>query len=127
MNVRAQFGKLMLVLALSLSLGAHWPILQSVAWTSMIVRFAWSGTFSEALVKTFDGQHPCALCRMVSDGKKSEQEKQQPLLKIQKFDPFLETPVRFFFSVFAPEYPDAANESGIQRTERPPFPPPRIS
>lgn len=37
MNIWSQIGRVLLVLALSLSLGAHWALLQTVAWTGMLV------------------------------------------------------------------------------------------
>ena len=36
-----------------------------VGWVSMAGEFARTTTISEALDKTFDGQHPCALCLAV--------------------------------------------------------------
>src|SRR5437867_11684703 len=64
------------VCALIFALGAHWAIVQSVAWTSMVIAYSQKAPFKEALHKTFDGQHPCKLCRFVVEGQKSEQRQQ---------------------------------------------------
>ena len=38
-------------------------------------------SLSEAVTKTFDGQHPCALCKFVQDGRAEEKEQEQQQLK----------------------------------------------
>jgi len=62
------------VLALVSSIGLHWAFLQAMAWTGMILTYSQEGTFREALAKTFDGQHPCSLCKQIDVGKKSEKK-----------------------------------------------------
>src|SRR6266478_3599670 len=69
-------SKILLVITLSCSLGLHWAILQSVAWVGMAVTFSQSATLMESLEKTFDGKHPCSLCKIVVEGKKSEKKQQ---------------------------------------------------
>src|SRR5437867_13429722 len=71
------------VFALIFALGAHWAILQSVAWTSMVIAYSQKAPLKEALQKTFDGQHPCRLCRFVAEGQKSEQRQHaRPVVKL---------------------------------------------
>ena len=115
------------LVVLALNLGLHWAALQSVAWVSMIVRYSQTTTFQEALVQTFDGQHPCSLCEFVADGKKAEQEQQDPELPLLKFDFLCDTSQAFVFD----EFPFARIEGGDQtiltRVDRPPFPPPRFA
>ena len=60
------------VVLLSLTLGLHWTAIQSMAWTSMIVSRARTGSLSEALRTTFDGQHPCRLCLVVREGRAAD-------------------------------------------------------
>lgn len=76
--------RLVVVLLLIIAVGAHWTLLQSVAWVSMAVSFSQDSTVKDALTKTFDGQHPCAICKLVKDGKSAEQKEQaqKPLNKI---------------------------------------------
>ena len=33
-----------------------------------------TGSLEDAVTKTFDGQHPCCLCKQIAAGKKSESE-----------------------------------------------------
>jgi len=55
------------IAALFAGSGAQWFMLQSVAWTGMLIRFSQQTTFTEAVEKTFDGQHPCPLCSHIAN------------------------------------------------------------
>ena len=77
--VFVRLGKFFVVVALVTMLGAHWALLQSVAWTTMLAENLHAGTFHDAMTKTFDGKHPCCLCRAIAAGKKSEQKTEFPL------------------------------------------------
>jgi hypothetical protein len=70
-----------------LGMGAHWAILQSVAWTEMVITYSRHASLREALEKTFDGKHPCKLCRMVKAGRKSERNQNRRKVSL-KLDPF---------------------------------------
>ena len=76
-----RLGKLVVATMLCASLGLHWAFLQSVAWVGMVVTYAQSEPLPAALRMTFDGQHPCKVCTLVAEGKKSE-EKQSPTAKL---------------------------------------------
>jgi len=71
-------GRAVTIVALCASLGFQWLALQSVAWTTMLVANARHAPLSEAVAKTFDGAHPCALCHLVANGKKSEKKSELP-------------------------------------------------
>ena len=71
--------KLAIVAALACSIGLHWGFLQSVAWVGMVVNYSQDGTVGEAFAKTFDGKHPCALCKAIAAGKKSEKKSEFPV------------------------------------------------
>ena len=57
-----------LAAALGLS-GGHWMLLQSVAWAGMIVEYSRHAPLQTALEETFDGKHPCPMCRMIESGR----------------------------------------------------------
>lgn len=57
-------------------LSAHWALLQTVAWTTMLANNLQSCSIHDAVVKTFDGNHPCPLCKAIAAAKKSEQKKE---------------------------------------------------
>jgi hypothetical protein len=56
---------LLLCAALLSSLGTPVVLVQGFAWARMAVRFARRDGVKRSLDETFDGRHPCALCRMV--------------------------------------------------------------
>jgi len=84
-----------MTLALACSIGLHWSFLQSIAWTSMLVSNLSTSSFSQAVQRTFDGKHPCSLCKVIASGKKSEKrsERIQPLKKFDALGQPLAIPV----------------------------------
>lgn len=64
-----------MVLALVVVIGGHWALLQSAAWVGMAVNFSKQESLATALQKTFDGRHPCKLCKIVKAGQSSEQKR----------------------------------------------------
>jgi hypothetical protein len=67
-------GRILTIIALCCAIGLQWIVLQSVAWTAMIVDHAKRATLCQAIEQTFDGAHPCSLCHAVSKGKTSERK-----------------------------------------------------
>jgi len=76
--VHFRLPRLAIAAALALSIGLHWGFLQSVAWVGMVVNYSQSSGFGEALEKTLDGKHPCALCKVIAQGKQSEKKSEYP-------------------------------------------------
>ena len=66
-------------LALFTMLGAHWHVLQSVAWARMLVSYSRTDTLSSAIGKTFDGKHPCAMCLQIRSGRHHQEQEQKKL------------------------------------------------
>ena len=60
------------VVLLSLTLGWHWLALQSIAWASMLIERTQESSFNVAWTTTFDGQHPCRICKAVAEGQSDE-------------------------------------------------------
>jgi hypothetical protein len=123
-SVLFRLSRWLIVLTLTLSLGAHWMFLQSVAWVGMVVKYSHDATITKALGKTFDGQHPCKLCKVVQQGKAAEkkQDTQKPEIKMDKFPPvdraFTLCPPLFRPTLFSAPLP------ATSRIESPPIPPP---
>lgn len=67
-----RFGKFLVIVALVSALGAHWALLQTVAWTTMLANNLCTHSISEAVTDTFDGKHLCPLCKAIAAGKKTE-------------------------------------------------------
>lgn len=69
--------KAITVLVLVLTLGLHWALLQTMAWTGMIISYSRDASLSEAVSKTFDGQHPCCMCKAIKQARAEEKHQQQ--------------------------------------------------
>jgi hypothetical protein len=82
----------LVVATLCLSLGVHWALLQSLAWTGMLLSWSQEVSLVEAVKNTFDGEHPCPLCKAVESGQK-QTPKSVPLQRI-KFDAVLAAAIR---------------------------------
>jgi hypothetical protein len=74
-------SKVLVVAGLTISLGLPTVLLQSVAWVSMIVTFSQTSSLREAVAKTFDGEHPCNICKLVTKAQKSEKKNSQTVCK----------------------------------------------
>jgi hypothetical protein len=66
------FTPYLLIILLFWVTGGQWLMLQSVAWINMVRDYSQSSTLSRALIKTFDGNHPCPLCRFIQKEKSAQ-------------------------------------------------------
>ena len=115
---------MVVVVALIVSIGGHWALLQSAAWVGMFATNVRSCSVTEALEKTFDGQHPCPLCKVIAAGKKTEQK--QTLVKIEiKHDFCLESYGSLLIAPRPAGHLCVYTEMFQSRLESPPTPPPR--
>jgi hypothetical protein len=73
--MRSRIGILFCSLALVQILGGHWAFLQTGAWVGMIVQYSQQVGVKAGLAQTFDGEHPCPICKVIQDAKKQEQRK----------------------------------------------------
>jgi hypothetical protein len=120
----ARCGKILVVIALVLSTGLHWAALQTVAWTTMLAGNLCGQPLSTAISQTFDGEHPCPLCKAIAAGKKSEKKSDMVLsgLKLE-FPPLPEK-----ISLISPQPASAFSSVALlaeTSTSKPPLPPPR--
>jgi hypothetical protein len=119
-----RLGKTFMALALATTLGTHWALLQSVAWVGMIASYSEHSTFKDAVEMTFDGKHPCPLCKAIAAAKKSQQ-KNEFSLQNQKLE---FPPAEENFILIAPaqfQLLQQENSFAKSLTQKPPFPPPR--
>ena len=122
--VFARCRKILVIAALVFSMGLHWAALQTVAWTTMFAASITCESFSESVSQTFDGEHPCLLCKAVRAGKDSEQKSDAVTFKVKLECP----PPADQFILLAPERfaPDTAEQfSADSFSSKPPLPPPR--
>jgi len=70
-----------MVLGLMVSIGLHTVVIQSAAWAGMLVSYSLkSGSVVQAVSETFDGEHPCELCKLAQQqaDKEPADDKQAP-------------------------------------------------
>lgn len=112
--------------ALACSIGLHWGFLQPIAWTTMLVGNLSKSSLPEALQRTFDGKHPCALCKAIAEGKKAER-KSHAILALKKFEGMSQAAA----TVIPPPaaFPPIESAHAVLETvpRTPPTPPPRTA
>ena len=123
--MRSPVGIFFGALALLQLLGGHWAVLQTGAWMGMIVQYSQQAGLKAGLAQTFDGEHPCSVCKAIQAGKKHEQKK-APLLQAQLKQDYLAPGNRFQVHVgwVAMKYPSASARLESMAFE-PAVPPPR--
>ena len=129
-TVFRQFGLLFAALAFFSIAGGQWAVLQSIAWAGMLHDYTQrTGSVVAAFEQTFDGQHPCELCREIATAKKEHKEnpaaftaKDNAKVKALVPDTLLRPPV---LTTKGLRFPGAGLDEGSSRNEQPPTPPPR--
>jgi hypothetical protein len=121
-----RFGQYLLIAAMFAACGGHWLILQSMAWGGMMVEYSRTAGLTVAVEKTFDGQHPCGLCKVIQKSKGSEPKRDLQVIvsKLELFytaAPVLVLPV---WKSWTPSVMDCFSEA---RMESPSVPPPRFA
>lgn len=89
--VKSLAAKFLALVACLHMMGGHWIALKTVAWVGMFVENQRNTSLVEALEKTFDGQHPCALCCAIEKGQQDEGEK-RPVELVYKWNAVLAPP-----------------------------------
>ena len=122
----ARVSRAVVALALCASIGGHWLGLQSIAWAKMVVTYSQHCPFSRAVAQTFDGDHPCDLCKHISKGRETEKkhDAQRSVAKTDLICAMRRIVLLPPFTAF--EYPDLVRllRSGFNQT---PYPPPRAA
>ena len=90
----------------------------------MLVANARHVPLSEAVAKTFDGEHPCSLCHAVAAGEKSEKKSELPPT-IAKMDLICTTRTLTWLLPCVPHHYGPTRFAMPERFLAPPVPPPR--
>ncbi len=119
--------RLTTVTVLVLALGLHWVVLQTIAWTGMIINYSRDASFSQAVSRTFDGQHPCSMCTVIKKARaeQKQHEQEEPVKPGTKLDLALvwECPASDFFCKH--ERMAVQEDDAPSRSYAPPKPRPR--
>jgi hypothetical protein len=122
--MRLKWTNLIVAIMLALVMGLHWVVLQSFGWVQMFVSYAQTEPVREAFIKTFDGKHPCQVCKLVREGKRTESKQQLQKMKA-KFDYWLGANEALLFPPLACRWLPITGASAAARVDIPPVPPPR--
>jgi hypothetical protein len=116
----------LLILVLLAGTGAHWGALQSVAWIRMLAENLRTSSFADAVSRTFDGQHPCSLCKVIASAKKSEKRMDFPQ-PLTKFEFPLTTQLLLLVAPTRFQLVPIGNKFIESLSQQPPTPPPRAA
>jgi hypothetical protein len=122
--VLRQAGRIVTIGALCCAIGLHWVAIQSFAWTNMIIQYSKGASFCQAVAQTFDGDHPCSLCHIVTSGKASEKKADMQSVA-PKIDIICVERAIQLVSAFAPIQFVIRDFSVFKIEQSPPVPPPR--
>ena len=122
--------RLVLLLTAALSMGLHFAVIQMVGWASMTVEYSQKAPLSEALRMTFDGKHPCEICKLVEKeiGQHDPDQKRAPDPKPQlKLPPVIcwVDEIKLVHCACLVFDITMSDNRARPRHERPPLPPPR--
>ncbi|VVM07449.1 hypothetical protein MAMC_01609 [Methylacidimicrobium cyclopophantes] len=119
-------GILFALLAACHLAGGHWLFWQGAAWAGMLVRYAQSYGMETGLTMTFDGKHPCQICKKVVKGKSKEEHSSRTERSQEDFGLFsLADATALTPLLLSPETPPVERPAVTIRTDRPLSPPPR--
>jgi hypothetical protein len=121
--------KLIVVAVLTVSIASPWALLQTLAWAGMLVKFSRHASFTAAISLTFDGNHPCALCKEIQVSKSKERKETRSGWESATRDLKLDFPPQ---GVFLPPPPEFCLVPWFlaalsARADPPPVPPPRLA
>ncbi len=88
----------LLLLAIICSANLHLPLLQVAAWAGMLVKYSREASFAEAVVMTFDGEHPCAVCDSIREQETNDSTLKQ-LTPLHRIVVYFEAPARWIQSL----------------------------
>jgi hypothetical protein len=122
--VISKIARATVILALCVSIGPHWAALQPVAWATMIVGYSQSAPLAKAVAETFDGNHPCALCKHINRVQHSEKKREAQSTSAKQDLLCVKRSVLLFRSCTDLSFPIEWVSSSAERPS-PPIPPPR--
>ena len=123
-TVFRKFGQMLMIVAVLSATGTHWVAFQSVAWTTMLAENLQKTSLASAIEHTFDGKHPCCLCKEIAKDKQSE-KKSDLQTELKKID-FSHNRFEFVFCAPAHFYEvRTTSDAVISLTQAPALPPPK--
>jgi hypothetical protein len=100
-------------------LGGSYGILQTIAWSRMIVNYTSNDGLIEGIKKTFDGEHPCAMCCHIAKAKQQDKAPDPVSDLLEK-----QGPVKHY--ILSPNLPEHGVFASVMKTIAPLAPPQRL-
>lgn len=125
-------ARLLLIVTLMVSIGAHWGVLQVVAWAQMIKSYTAEKGLVQGIEETFNGEHPCKMCHKIAESKKhTDEQTPLPQDRIDLMSKWLSLPSGYIVTAVVPCDLIPGTTAGelqlgaSQWETSPPTPPPR--
>lgn len=115
------------LLAIFISAGGHWALLQSFAYTRMLIEFAEQDSLCTAVKKTFDERYACPLCPKIRDGFNKEQKIPASLSDVHPPEFLLQPNALISFTPVIVADLASVSSQHIDFSNAPPKPPPRVA
>lgn len=93
----------------------------------MVVRYSQRCSITQAVAQTFDGEHPCDLCKHIQQSKESDQPQREAPSISKKIDLRLMCAARMIFPPAKFDFQPVRDAVASTRAEPPPVPPPRLA
>jgi hypothetical protein len=119
------FGRIICVAGMLNICGGQWLVLQSLAWTGMLIKYSQDASLIEALAKTFDGEHPCNICKGLQQEKETDQEQSVPVEKKFDLKCLALLPARILYPPSSFDLQPVVRSKAFACADAPPVPPPR--
>lgn len=122
-------GYPLIFLAMFSIAGGHWAVMQSVAWTGMILEFSKSSPLGTAISKALSGKAPCQMCRAIEEGRQKETRLPANIKTGKKAEgcPITQSLPQFLPPSREFSYPPVPNADASARPVTPPDPVPIVS
>jgi len=114
------------LLALFISAGGHWAVLQSVAYTRMLIEFAQQDSWCTAVKKTLDDRYACSLCPKIRDGCDNERKAPSKPGEIHQPEFLMESGSLICFAPLVVAEVTFVPARQVDFSNAPPKPPPRV-
>jgi hypothetical protein len=118
-------GPIISVAAMLNVCGGQWLVLQSVAWTGMLIKYSQQDGLAQAVAETFDGDHPCDICKGIQREKATDEEENVPIEKQWDMKFFVSPRARTLYPPASFDLQPVISQETLTWADAPPVPPPR--
>ena len=102
-------------------------MLQSIAYTRMLLEFAEQDSLGAAVKKAFDERYACSLCPKIRDGFNNDHRKPVTLSEVQQPEFLLQSNAFIFFLPVVVAHLAFVPSRQVDFPDAPPKPPPRVA